>query len=173
VLGVLDTAVCDTVCQWLTDGARCTWYRCVWYWIVSSTPSTVCKSLTNSITHSCIKYTWHPLQVIDKQYHNLIQLCVILFVNDLQTVLGVLDTAVCDTVCQWLTDGARCTWYNCVWYCLSMTCRRCYVYLIQLCCVTGIQTRTRSCNNGFLTVQCDGSSTESRDCNEKDCSREC
>jgi hypothetical protein len=73
---------------------------------VSSTPSTVCKSLTNGITHNCIKYTWH----------HLIQLCVILFVNDLQTVLCVLDTAVCDTICQWLTDGAMCTWYSCVWY---------------------------------------------------------
>jgi hypothetical protein len=30
----------------------------------------------------------------------LIQLCVILFVNDLQTVLCVLDTTVCDTVSQ-------------------------------------------------------------------------
>ena len=36
-------------------------------------------------------------------------------------------------------------------------------------CVTGIQTRTRSCNSGFNAVQCEGSSNETRDCSEGDC----
>jgi hypothetical protein len=40
-------------------------------------------------------------------------------------------------------------------------------------CVTGIQTRTRSCNSGFETVECEGLSTETRDCDEKDCYCEC
>ena len=40
-------------------------------------------------------------------------------------------------------------------------------------CVTGIQKRTRTCNSGFETVECGGLSTETRDCNEEDCSREC
>ena len=34
-------------------------------------------------------------------------------------------------------------------------------------CVTGIQTRTRSCNSN--TIECEGLSTETRNCDEKDC----
>jgi hypothetical protein len=90
----------------------------LWHNDVSSTPQH--KSLTNFITQWCIKYT--SAQVTDKLYHTmmyqvhlsttvicgevyLIHHYVIKFVSDLWW--GVLDTTLCDKVCQWLV--LRCT----------------------------------------------------------------
>ena len=78
----------------------------------------------------CTRYNimWYSLSVTCGEVYS-IQHYVIQFVSDLWW--GVLDTTLCDTVCQWLVAGRWFSLYNIMWYSLSVTCGRSVVFSIQ------------------------------------------
>ena len=120
--GVLDTTLCDQVCQWLVAGevyliqhyviksvsdlwqARCTWYNIMW---------------------SSLSVTCGRRGVLDTTLCD--QVCQWLVAGEVYLIQH------CDKVCQWLVAGevyliqhyvikfvsdlwqARCTWYNIMW----------------------------------------------------------
>ena len=102
---VLDTVWYDRICQWIVAGQRSTWYSLIWY----------------NLSVNCGKSDVY-----------LIQFDMIVFVSELWQVRGVLDTSLCDRICQWIVAGQRCTWYIFMWWSLSVNCGRSEVYLIHL-----------------------------------------
>ena len=152
--GVLDTTLCDTVCQWLV--VRCTRYNIMWYslsvtcgevysiqhyviqfvsdlwWGVLDT--TLCDTVCQWLVVRCTRYNimWYSLSVTcGRSVVFSIQHYVIQFVSDLWQVGGFLYTTLCDTVCQWLVAGRWFSLYNIMWYSLSVTCGRSVVFSIQ------------------------------------------
>jgi hypothetical protein len=110
---VLNTTLCDEVCQWL---ATCRWFS----------PGTQYNIMWWSLSVTCamsVVFSWYSIQ------HYVMK-----FVSDLRHVSGfllVLNTTLCDEVCQWL---ATCRWfspgtqYNIMWWSLSVTCNMSEVF---------------------------------------------
>jgi hypothetical protein len=92
--GVLDTTLCDKVCQWRGTGWWFSLYNIMW---------------------SSLSVTWDRLVVFSIQHY------VIKFVSDVGQVGGFLYTTLCDQVCQWRGTGRWFSLYNIMWSSLSVT----------------------------------------------------
>jgi len=133
---VLNTTLCETVCQW--------------HAVVSSNPMYSIQHYVKQFVNDMQLWVRIPCTGYNIMWYSLPMTCSCEFESH------VFDTTLCDTVCQWLAAGrwygiwiysnlcnqcqsplklwvwipsmARCTRYNIMWYSLSMTCDRSTVW---------------------------------------------